>query len=138
MKISLNTDGGSRGNPGKSACAFVIKDVKGDVIQQVGFYLGIATNNEAEYTALIKGLQACIDLKATDVTCFLDSELVVKQLNGQYKVKNERIKVLWGKVKDLEKSFVKTSYVHVLREKNAEADKLVNQVLDAEHEHNQT
>lgn len=131
MRFSIFTDGGARGNPGPSAVGFVIKDVKGNTVKEMGKYIGKATNNEAEYSALIEGLSSAVRKGVKDIDCFLDSTLVVNQLNGNFKVKNIRIKKLWLKVKEIEKNFKSVSYCHIPREKNFEADALVNEVLDS-------
>lgn len=131
-KLNINTDGGSRGNPGPGAIGIVINNENDKPIFEMGKTIGHCTNNEAEYTALIEALIKAKDFKATHLTMRLDSELVVKQLNGQYKVKNDRILVLWKKAKELASEFTAISFVHVPREKNKEADKLVNDALDAE------
>jgi ribonuclease HI len=125
------TDGGARGNPGPAAIGVVIKSDKHKIIHKVGKYIGTTTNNNAEYAALIEGLTFLKELKYSQVNCYLDSELVVKQLNGLYKVKNKNIKKNWNKIKALEKNFIRITYQHVKRERNREADGLVNQVLDS-------
>jgi ribonuclease HI len=131
MEVTMFTDGGARGNPGPAAIGVVIKNHKGDVIQKTGKYIGESTNNDAEYRALLDGVTSLKEIGATKVKCFLDSELVVKQMNGLYKVKNQNIKTLWGKIKIIEKSFEEITYHHVKREKNMEADSIVNEVLDS-------
>jgi ribonuclease HI len=131
MEVMLFTDGGARGNPGPAAIGVVIKNHKGDVLQKIGKYIGESTNNDAEYKALLEGLSSLKEMGATNVKCYLDSELVVKQVNGLYKVKNENIKKLWHKIKTLEKDFKVITYHHVKREKNWEADLIVNEVLDS-------
>jgi len=131
MEVTMFTDGGARGNPGPAAIGVVIKNHKGDVIQRTGKYIGESTNNDAEYKALLDGVTSLKEMGATKVKCFLDSELVVKQMNGLYKVKNQNIKTLWSKIKIIEKSFEEISYHHVKREKNMEADSIVNEVLDS-------
>lgn len=130
MKISMFTDGGSRGNPGPAAIGIVIKE-KDRVVREFGKYIGESTNNDAEYKALLEGLGILKEMGVEEVACFLDSELVVKQLNGLYKVKNENIKKHWKQIKTLEKNFSKITYEHVRREKNKDADKIVNEVLDS-------
>lgn len=130
-KLIINTDGGSRGNPGPGAIGVVFFDEDNQIIYEMGKTIGVCTNNEAEYTALIEAMEKAKDFNATEIQFRLDSELVVKQLNGLYKVKNERISVLWTKAKELSKNFAKTSFIHVPREKNKEADKLVNEALDS-------
>jgi ribonuclease HI len=131
MKIILNTDGGARGNPGPAAIAAILKDVDGAIIKELGIYIGKTTNNEAEYRALLEGVKCAADKKADELDCYLDSELVVKQLTGEYKVKNANIKKFWTEIKKLEKNFKKITYTHVPREENFEADALVNEVLDS-------
>jgi ribonuclease HI len=127
----LFTDGGSRGNPGNSACAFLIFDENDRLITFNSLYIGIRTNNFAEYLGLIEGLKATKKLGINEISCFLDSELAVKQLNGQYKVSNEDIKKLIREIEELKTDFTKISFNHIPREENKFADKLVNIVLDA-------
>ena len=131
MEISIYTDGGARGNPGPSAIGVVIKDHKGKVLEKIGKFIGSTTNNDAEYKALLEGLQTAGHMGAKIINCHLDSELVVKQMNGNYKVKNSNLKTLWKEIKILENTFSKVTYRHIPREKNYEADALVNQVLDS-------
>jgi ribonuclease HI len=130
-EYTLNTDGGARGNPGPSAIAAVLKSTDGSITKELGRYIGHATNNEAEYQALIMGLELAKDEKVKNLKCLLDSELVVKQLNGEYKVKISHLKEHYKKIKDLEKNFELITYNHVRREQNKEADALVNKVLDS-------
>lgn len=130
MKAIMFTDGGSRGNPGPSAIGIVIKNTQNESIREIGKYIGEGTNNEAEYTALVEGLTMLNNMHFDEADCYLDSELVVKQLNGSYKVKNSRILVFWKKIKELEKSFKAVNYSHVTRDKNKTADLLVNEALD--------
>lgn len=132
MKYKLFTDGGARGNPGPAAAGVVLKDDGGKVVKEMGMYLGICTNNEAEYRALILGLKMALKQEVSELECFLDSELVVKQLNGKYKVKNPNLKVFFDSVKKLEFEFSDVTYKHVFRTNNKEADSVVNQVLDAQ------
>jgi ribonuclease HI len=129
--LLIHTDGGARGNPGPAAIGVVIQNKESGVITKIGVYIGHATNNQAEYSALIEALQNAQKEKPSQVECLLDSELVVKQLNGEYKVKEPTIKKLWARVKELEKTFPQITYKHIPREKNKEADKIVNEVLDA-------
>ena len=130
-RLVLYTDGGARGNPGPAAIGVVVRDEKNDTIKEIGKYIGEGTNNEAEYHAIIEGLTAAHQKEAEVVDCYLDSEFVVNQLKGVYKVKNERMQVLWEKAKAIEKKFKKVSYTHIVRSKNKEADRIVNQVLDS-------
>ena len=126
----LHTDGGARGNPGPAAAGIVLEGPDGKIVKRFGHFLGHATNNEAEYQAVILGLETALAENVKELECFLDSLLVVSQLNRLYKVKDARMKVFRDKVRDLEKSFAKVSYTHVPRNKNAHADDLVNEVLD--------
>lgn len=129
MLINLYTDGGSRGNPGPAGIGAVILDENNKVLSEVSEFIGNGTNNQAEYTALIRGLEVALKLNPSKINCYLDSELVVKQLNKEYKVKNPEIKELYNKVLDLV-IFQQVSFSHIPREKNKEADKLVNKALD--------
>jgi len=136
-KFIVYTDGGARGNPGPSAIGVVIKNAKGETLKEYGDYLGETTNNEAEYKAAIFALKKIKSLwgkekaKKTEVQLFCDSELLVKQLNGQYKVENENIQRFFFELWNLKVDFKKVSFTAVLREKNKEADRLVNEALDA-------
>lgn len=133
-KLTTFTDGGSRNNPGPAACGVVIQDEKENIIFQGSKYLGTATNNQAEYGALVMALSKAKDLfenkKEKEIICYLDSELVVKQLNREYKVKDEKMKELYIEVCNLCSHFDKVEFIHIRREKNKLADKLVNEELD--------
>jgi len=131
-KLITYTDGGSRNNPGPAACGIVIQDAKGEIICTFAKYIGTATNNQAEYGALILALEKAKELlkNGGEVACHLDSELVVKQLKREYKVKDEKMKELFARVCKLCLDFDKVEFVHVRREKNKLADKLVNEELD--------
>lgn len=131
MKVIIHTDGGSRGNPGPAAAGFVLEDPDGRRLQAKAFFLGETTNNVAEYTALIKALEAARKLGADQVVVHTDSELMVRQLSGAYKVKSEAIRPLFQHVNELRSQFESCLVRHVVREKNEEADRLVNQALDA-------
>lgn len=126
----LFTDGGSRGNPGPAAIGFYLETPLEN--KEFGRYIGIKTNNEAEYFALIEGLQAAHSLKLNKLVCYLDSELVVNQLLGKYRVKNERLEPLYKQVKRLTGGFESIEFVHIKREKNKKADALVNIALDSQ------
>ncbi|MEI6222575.1 MAG: ribonuclease HI family protein [bacterium] len=130
--FSLYSDGGARGNPGPAGIGYVLYDSKGRTVEENGEVLGITTNNQAEYKALLKGLQVALDLGVKTIICHLDSELIVKQLQGRYKVKNEGLLPLFKEAKALLRQFEKTTVVHVRREKNKRADALVNAALDGE------
>ena len=133
-KIIAHIDGGSRGNPGPAAAGFTLTDAAGTQLQARGIVLGRATNNVAEYTGLIKALGAAAQHGARQLTVFSDSELLVKQINGQYRVKSELIKPLFEQAVSLLAQFGSWQVRHIQREQNAEADKLVNQALDAGHD----
>lgn len=126
----VNTDGGSRGNPGSGACAAVLKDYNGSVLEAKGKFLGCCTNNEAEYNGLILGLSLALEKGADSVEILMDSELVVKQLRGEYRVKEPKLLPLYKKVKELADQIGNVSYHAIPREQNKAADKIVNQVLD--------
>jgi ribonuclease HI len=126
----LYTDGGSRNNPGHSACAYVICDVEDNVVEKSGYYMGIATNNQAEYLGMIKGLERCRDLGIDKVQLHSDSQLVVNQMNGFYKVKNQELAPLHEQLKQLADSFEQVTFHYIPRALNAEADKEVNRILD--------
>lgn len=128
-KLIIFTDGGSRNNPGPAGIGFVIKDENGQNLEAKGEYIGVATNNVAEYTALIKALHAAKKYDHESIECFLDSELVVKQIKGEYRVKDENLKKLLDEVRELI-FFKNISFTHVLRSKNKEADALYNKALD--------
>jgi ribonuclease HI len=124
-------DGGSRGNPGPAASGAVLFDESGAVLREIGTYLGVATNNVAEWTGLLMGLEAALELGIDDLSVRLDSELVVKQISGAYRVKHEGLIPLHAKAKLLLRKFARVDVKHVRRKENAAADALVNQVLDA-------
>ena len=129
-KIIAHIDGGSRGNPGPAAAAFVLSDANGTRLQAKAVVLGKTTNNVAEYTGLVKALEAAGKAGAKDLAVFSDSELLVRQINGHYKVKSEQIAPLFHQAIELLGGFKSWKVQHVTREKNKEADKLVNQALD--------
>jgi ribonuclease HI len=131
MTYSSFTDGGSRNNPGPAGIGGVLYDDAGKLIDDVSEYIGTATNNEAEYRALIAILNKALQHNVENIHCFLDSELLVKQLNGEYRVKNEKMKPLFAEVQALKSRFDSIDFTHVFREKNTEADKRVNAALDA-------
>lgn len=130
-EIAIYTDGGSRGNPGDAAYGFVIYKDNGEIYSE-GKYLGIQTNNFAEYMAVISAFEWVRQNLGEDVSIklYCDSLLVASQLTGKYKVKHPAIKPLVSKAKGLESYFTNVEYYHVLREKNKEADAMVNQALD--------
>ena len=123
-------DGGSRGNPGPSALGVVIKTTKGEVISQIGEFLGTQTNNYAEYMAVVRAMEYLKEKSIKSAQFYLDSQLVVRQLNGEYKIKSDNIKHLNQKVNEL-RADIDVSFEHVYRENNKEADAEVNKVLDS-------
>ena len=127
------SDGGARGNPGPAAIAFIIQSETGVTLLKNSCYVGTCTNNQAEYKALLAALEAAATLKADTVTCHSDSELIVKQLNGEYRVKNAELKALWQKVREIRKLFREAKFVNVPRSHRAieEVDELVNLNLDS-------
>ncbi|MBP6859452.1 MAG: ribonuclease HI family protein [Candidatus Magasanikbacteria bacterium] len=130
MKLITYTDGGARGNPGPAALGVVIKDTTGKTIAGYGQYLGKQTNNFAEYSALISALQKAKELGATEVECIMDSELVTKQMNRQYKVKEPTLQKLFIQAFNISSQFQKVTFKHTFREQNKEADSWVNKALD--------
>ncbi len=140
--LKIYTDGGARGNPGPAACGAVIKNEKGEIILEASKFIGIATNNQAEYRALILALEKAREIlslgknaksyiKNKNLECYLDSELVVKQLNREYKIKNEGLKPLFAQARDLISNFNSVKFIYIPREQNKLADKLANKELDA-------
>lgn len=126
----LFTDGGSRGNPGPSAIAYVICKMDDTVVEKSGEYIGVTTNNQAEYQGLKMGLERARELGVKKLIVSMDSELVVKQVNGLYKMKNANLKPHYDEVKQLAGKFDETTFQHVPRALNAAADKEVNRILD--------
>ena len=143
-KLIIYTDGGARGNPGPAACGAVIKNDQGEIILKTSKYLGETTNNVAEYEALVLALQKAkgifksrnrdtinrVSTKRKNLECYLDSELVVKQLNHEYKIKDENMQKLFIKVWNLTLDFDSVKFAHIPREENKLADEMVNKELD--------
>lgn len=129
-EVKMFTDGGSRGNPGPSATGYAILDMEDNVIYKSGQYLGITTNNQAEYQAVRQGLEYCKKLNISTVHAYLDSLLVVNQLNGIYKIKNRDLWPIHESIKKLIGSFKHVKFTHVPREFNTIADGMVNKTLD--------
>lgn len=127
----IYADGGSRGNPGPAGCGVSITNLEtGEKIGEISQFLGHVTNNVAEYTGLVLGLEKVLDLGIDSVEARMDSELVVKQIKGEYRVKNENLKPLYTKAIQLKGRFKKFAISHVRREQNKEADRLANQAMD--------
>jgi ribonuclease HI len=132
MKARLSTDGGARGNPGPAAFGYVIESEDGQVLDAHGEAIGHATNNVAEYRGLVAGMAKATELGVRELEVVSDSELLVKQMRGEYRVKNEALRELWEEASDLERKFAKVRYTAVRRAHNELADRLVNEALDAE------
>ena len=131
MRFFLFTDGASRGNPGPAAAGVILKDEKGQVILEGSQFLGRMTNNEAEYRALLFGLnKAQVQVRGGELVILMDSELVISQLRGVYKIKAPHLRELLMEVKVKERAFPKVFYKLIPREKNAQADALANEALD--------
>lgn len=130
MKLIIYTDGGARGNPGPAGLGVVIYNEAREKVAELSRFLGVATNNQAEYRAVIDALIKAEELKAAELDFYLDSELVVKQLNREYKVKNKDLAPLFLMIHNLSLPFRKISYTHIFRERNTEADRLANEAMD--------
>ena len=129
-RVIIFTDGAAEPNPGPAAIGAIIKDKQGKLIDRISRYIGIATNNQAEYKAIIAALEKAIKLGATHVEVNSDSELVVRQINGRYRVKNAALKPLYQQVKQLQGLLEGFTITHIPREQNTEADRLTNAALD--------
>lgn len=131
MKGTLFTDAGARGNPGPAGIGVILKDDSGEVIGEIAEAIGVTTNNVAEYKALIAGLELARDKGVTDLDVYMDSKLVVFQVKGEWKIKNNVLRPLAVKARNLIDQFESWSLSHVGRAENADADKLANQGMDA-------
>lgn len=129
-KVKIYSDGGARGNPGPAGCGVVILDEEGKVLGKHKKYLGEATNNIAEYSGVVLGLEEARKMGAEEIEYFLDSELAVKQLKREFRVKNEELGKLFIKIHNLSLNFKKISFSHIPREMNSLADSLANQAMD--------
>lgn len=129
-KLIIFCDGGARGNPGPAGIGAVIYDKDKNILAEISEYIGEATNNQAEYRAVIAAIDKAREIRADELLFYLDSELVVRQLNGEYRVKNKELAPLFVKIYNASLDFKKVSYNHIPREMNKEADKLVNMALD--------
>lgn len=129
-KYIIYTDGGARGNPGPAGIGVVIYDAENNIVKKIGEHIGSTTNNQAEYKALLRGLDEVLALGGDSVVCYLDSELVQRQLIGKYKIREEGLKLLAAEVFKSTGKFKQVEFSHVLREKNKLADELVNISLD--------
>ena len=131
MKARLFTDGGARGNPGPAAYGFVLEAEDGTVLEARGGAIGVATNNVAEYSALLEGLRRAAELGVSELEVVSDSELMVKQMTGVYRVKNEALRGLSVEAARLARGLGRVTYRNVRREENELADRLVNEALDS-------
>ena len=130
-KLIIYCDGGSRGNPGPAGLGVVIYDGKKNKLFEISEFLGVATNNQAEYKGVLQAIKKAKELKAKELTFYLDSELIVKQMNGQYRVKNKDLLPIYMEIKKHILEFQKVEFNHVRREYNKEADALANIAMDA-------
>ena len=124
------TDGGSRGNPGPSGAGGIIKNSNGILVAQVSEFLGVGTNNYAEYKALFLTLKKAISMNIKDVEVYMDSKLVVEQMNKRWKVKNENIIPLYNEINEIIVYFNSIKFIHIRRSFNSEADRLANKAMD--------
>ena len=131
MKARLSTDGGARGNPGPAAYGFVLETDDGTVLAAHGEAIGVATNNVAEYRAVVEGLRKAVEVGVDELEVVSDSELIVHQMRGEWKIKNDALRMLWEEAQDLAAGIGKVGYTAVRREHNELADRLVNEALDA-------
>jgi ribonuclease HI len=131
VKARLSTDGGARGNPGPAAYGYVLEADDGTILDARGAPIGVATNNVAEYRALIEGLRRAVELGVNELTVVSDSELIVKQMRGEYRVRNETLRALSREAAALAGELGRVAYTAVRREHNELADRLVNEALDA-------
>jgi ribonuclease HI len=131
VKARLSTDGGARGNPGPAAFGYVLETEDGTILAAHGERIGVATNNVAEYSALVAGLERALELGVDELEVVSDSELLVKQMTGEYRVKNEALKELNERAARLARRLRRVDYTAVRREHNELADRLVNEALDA-------
>ena len=131
VRLTIHTDGAARGNPGPAGAGAYIQDQDGKLVSEEFRYLGEATNNVAEYEALLLGMECARDLGASRIEMRADSELVVRQLTGEYRVRNPALQKLHARVKQLAREFESVRYTHVRREQNREADRLANRAIDS-------
>ena len=130
MELFINVDGGSRGNPGPGASGWIIKDKQGNILVKEGLFFKECTNNQAEFTALKMALKAASDYGKCSLTIKADSQLMVRQYLGEYKIKNPELQILMGEIKQLAGKFKQISITHVPREQNKEADEICNIIMD--------
>lgn len=133
-KILLHSDGSSLGNPGSAGIGAIICDEDGKVIKTIAKFIGVTTNNVAEYMALIFALEEALHLRAREVECFLDSQLLVRQLEGTYKVKDRKLRLFHHQVRHLESFFEKVNFNYVARDANKQADRLAKEAARGKRE----
>ena len=131
-RVTVYSDGAARGNPGPAGAGVRIEDARGRRVSEAARYLGEATNNVAEYRALILGLELARELGASEVELRADSELIIRQMTGEYRVRNVRLQELHRQAQALEQAFRSVGYVHIRREQNRAADRLANLAIDQE------
>lgn len=134
MKLIIYTDGASRGNPGPASYGFTITDEDDKLIYEEGKYIGLVTNNVAEYAAVLQALRYLLSRPSAllmTINFYMDSQLVVEQLSGRFKIKSDRLKPLILQIRNLEKAFKSVTYQHIIRDKNKRADQLANRALDS-------
>jgi ribonuclease HI len=129
-RLVIHTDGAARGNPGPAGAGAVLRRASGELVEEASRYLGRATNNVAEYGALILALERAREHGAREIEIRADSELLVRQMSGEYKIKNEALKELAARAHEIARSFERVAYVHVRREYNRDADRLANRAID--------
>lgn len=129
-KLIVHTDGGARGNPGPAGIGAVLRMENGAVLAEISEYIGKTTNNQAEYKALLAAIRKAKEFNPDEVCFYLDSELVVKQLNREYKVKNQELAPLFMEICDNARCFKKVTFIHIKRELNKDADRLANEAMD--------
>ena len=129
-KLTIYSDGGARGNPGPAGIGAVLYDEEKNILAEISRFIGETTNNQAEYQAIVAGIEKAVELGADELICYLDSELVVKQLNREYKVKKPELQPWFVRVYNASLNFKKVSFKHVRRDLNKEADRLANEAMD--------
>ncbi len=129
-RLVIHTDGASRGNPGPAAIGVIIKDEAGNRVAVISRCIGRTTNNQAEYQAIITSLETAVSMGTAQVDLYTDSELAVRQIRGRYRVRNQALKPLYRRVKELEQRLEHFNIIHIPREQNKEADSLTNRALD--------
>jgi len=130
-RIIIYSDGGARGNPGPAGLGAVLLDENKNVLAEISEFIGHATNNQAEYKALLAALYKAVELQGQKIQCYLDSQLIVRQMQGIYKIKNPELREIYLEIQSIIKNFESCEFFHIKRELNKHADRLVNQAIDA-------